>query len=121
VSEPDDACFYGHPKRECGEHRTVGSHRAWCHDCGEWCYPDIPCRGCGPDYEALLDLALATIAYICEKGEAHWNAPVVNDVPPVLHELLPKATVYDRARTAAECLAPFNRLGPERDGFRGED
>jgi hypothetical protein len=22
-----------------GEHHTVGSHRAWCLDCTEWCYP----------------------------------------------------------------------------------
>jgi len=35
--------------RECGEHRTVGSHRAWCFDCSEWCYsrtPEMHCRGC---------------------------------------------------------------------------
>lgn len=38
--------FHGHDNRECGEHRTVGSHRAWCHDCSEWCYPTIPCKGC---------------------------------------------------------------------------
>lgn len=28
------------------EHRTVGSHRAWCYDCQEWCYPVIPCDCC---------------------------------------------------------------------------
>jgi hypothetical protein len=40
--------FEGHAVRECGEHRTVGPHRAWCHDCGEWCYPgqDGGCKGC---------------------------------------------------------------------------
>lgn len=38
--------FFGHEPRECGEHRTVGSHRAWCHSCSEWCYPTIPCNGC---------------------------------------------------------------------------
>lgn len=40
--------FEGHAERECGEHRTVGSHRAWCYECGEWCYPDIDmaCKGC---------------------------------------------------------------------------
>jgi hypothetical protein len=42
-NEPD---FFGQELRECGEHRTVGSHRAWCFDCSEWCYPRIPCRGC---------------------------------------------------------------------------
>jgi len=38
--------FEGHEPRECGEHRTVGSHRAWCYDCGEWCYPQSPCARC---------------------------------------------------------------------------
>lgn len=33
------------PARECGEHRTTGQ-RAWCHDCGEWCYPDALCARC---------------------------------------------------------------------------
>ena len=27
-----------------GEHRTVGPHRAWCLDCGEWCYPSMICE-----------------------------------------------------------------------------
>ena len=49
------ANFEGHGGRECGEHRTVGSHRAWCYDCSEWCYPEIPCRGCKiPQLEAGL-------------------------------------------------------------------
>ena len=45
MSEP---LFTGHQPRECGEHRTVGPHRAWCFDCGEWCYPDgeMACKGC---------------------------------------------------------------------------
>ena len=38
--------FVGHEGRECGEHRTVGEHRAWCFDCGEWCYPEAPCIRC---------------------------------------------------------------------------
>lgn len=42
----EHGCFVGHEPRECGEHRTVGDHRAWCHDCSEWCYPRIPCNGC---------------------------------------------------------------------------
>lgn len=43
----DDAPnFEGLADRECGDHRTVGPHRAWCHDCGEWCYPTSPCKGC---------------------------------------------------------------------------
>lgn len=48
--------FEGHAERECGEHRTVGSHRAWCHDCHEWCYPSDGCRGCkAPKMERALD------------------------------------------------------------------
>lgn len=38
--------FLGHEPRECGEHRTVGEHRAWCFADSEWCYPTEPCRGC---------------------------------------------------------------------------
>lgn len=47
--------FVGHDGRECGEHRTVGSHRAWCFDCGEWCYPNSPCVRCERPF--LLGLA----------------------------------------------------------------
>ena len=43
VAKPN---FDGHQPRECGEHRTVGPHRAWCFDCREWCYPDAPCARC---------------------------------------------------------------------------
>jgi hypothetical protein len=28
------------------EHRTVGPHRAWCHDDQEWCYPGEKCDCC---------------------------------------------------------------------------
>ena len=42
----DDAGnFEGHQPRACGDHRTVGSHRAWCFDCSEWCYPNFD-AGC---------------------------------------------------------------------------
>jgi hypothetical protein len=42
----DDHNFLGFEPRLCGEHRTVGDHRAWCHDCHEWCYPTLPCARC---------------------------------------------------------------------------
>jgi hypothetical protein len=35
----------GAEERECGDHYTSGN-RAWCGDCSEWCYPQIPCKGC---------------------------------------------------------------------------
>ncbi len=40
--------FEGHHPRACGEHRTVGKHRAWCYDCREWCYPsfEMACIRC---------------------------------------------------------------------------
>jgi hypothetical protein len=41
--------FEGWPDRWCGEHRTVGSHRAWCFDCSEWCYSgdiEMACPRC---------------------------------------------------------------------------
>ena len=37
--------FEGLPGTTC-DHRTVGPHRAWCHDCREWCYPSDPCLRC---------------------------------------------------------------------------
>lgn len=38
--------FQGHYPNEGCEHRAVGDHRAWCHDCREWCYPTMPCIRC---------------------------------------------------------------------------
>jgi hypothetical protein len=48
MTEQVEQLFTGHEPRECGEHRTVGPHRAWCFDCSEWCYPseDLACKGC---------------------------------------------------------------------------
>lgn len=45
--------------RDCGDHRTVGEHRAWCYDCGEWCYSGVArCRGCAaPTVRSLLAAA----------------------------------------------------------------
>lgn len=58
VSEPvfdENGYFEGFAPRECGDHRTVGEHRAWCHDCGEWCYPGTPCVRC-----EIVSLRLST-------------------------------------------------------------
>lgn len=49
--------FYGFQSRDCGEHRTVGPHRAWCFDCSEWCYPNAPCRRCHGVSEVISALA----------------------------------------------------------------
>jgi hypothetical protein len=49
TKHPDDGkpLFQGWSGCDC-EHRTVGSHRAWCYDCAEWCYPraDAACARC---------------------------------------------------------------------------
>jgi hypothetical protein len=53
-----DAQGYYHGKiGSPAEHRTVGGHRAWCHDCGEWCYPSAPCGEpqCCSDLSSLDD------------------------------------------------------------------
>jgi len=78
------------------EHRTVGSHRAWCFNDGEWCYPEseLMCPCChgvlgheemwfdpkvGPPERAILtDL-------ITELREGH---PVYGDEPPLWARLL---------------------------------
>lgn len=55
----DRGHFEGWQPRECGEHRTVGTHRAWCYDCHEWCYShdiSMACVRCErPVMEKLLD------------------------------------------------------------------
>lgn len=65
MSEED--LFYGHEKRDCGEHRTVG-HRAWCFECSEWCYPRIPCKGCE---NPALRSALADLLDTIERGDEY--------------------------------------------------
>lgn len=54
--------FHGFEPRECGDHRTVGSYRAWCYDCTEWCYPAAPCRGC--EVRALRDALAEAVKVI---------------------------------------------------------
>lgn len=70
VSEPHmdtHGLFYGFQARDCGEHRTVGPHRAWCFDCSEWCYPDGPCQRCHGVDEVIKVLARG---YGIEDGES---------------------------------------------------
>lgn len=53
-----EGSFYGFQSRDCGEHRTVGPHRAWCYDCSEWCYPKAPCVRCHGVSDVLRALAV---------------------------------------------------------------
>lgn len=74
----------GFQNRECGDHRTTG-FRAWCSDCSEWCYPEIPCKGCelpnlrseleaSHQREAELREALTSIAVKRQDGD-DWEHP----------------------------------------------
>jgi hypothetical protein len=81
-SEPP--AFTGHQPRECGEHRTVGPHRAWCFECSEWCYPAIAqgCKGCRASVlEGIVRLLAADTAPLDREygdcllcGETHRHA-----------------------------------------------
>lgn len=81
--------FEGFEPRECGEHRTVGSHRAWCYTCHEWCYPRIAaaCNGCrNPVIEKLLDdmadvLARMTVGW---KPGLVWMTAGLDEHPDVV-------------------------------------
>lgn len=56
--------FEGHQPRRCGEHRTAGWYRAWCHDCSEWCHPEDGCAGCKPHVDDLLEEVARLRAYL---------------------------------------------------------
>lgn len=65
-----EAFFEGHQPRDCGEHRTLGSVRAWCFDCGEYCYPGSPCIRCeAPRLRALLAAAEAVVNEWTVRGD----------------------------------------------------
>lgn len=68
--------FEGHSGRECGDHRTVGPHRAWCFDCHERCCPDSPCKGCelpvlGARITELVEAARVVVAALDDAGRLH--------------------------------------------------
>jgi hypothetical protein len=54
----DKGRFQGHEPNEGCEHRTVGSHRAWCYNCNEWCYPDpeMACVRCERAWKESVEL-----------------------------------------------------------------
>lgn len=75
--------FEGHPGRECGEHRTVGPHRAWCYECTMWCYPrlEAACRGC--ELPALRAQIEELQAKARERAATVPTYPVDSDSDPV--------------------------------------
>lgn len=61
-----DPNFEGFPGSDCGEHRTVGPHRAWCYACTTWCYPDVPCPGC---HVPILEAEVERLRGVVEAAE----------------------------------------------------
>lgn len=67
--------FTGHQPRTCGDHRTVGPHRAWCEEDHEWCYPSNGCRGCeAPPDNWAIDT-------VCEAALLWIDSPLAQAVP----------------------------------------
>lgn len=90
--------FEGHQPRNCGEHRTVGPHRAWCFDCQEWCYPEIPCERCEkPRREAAVGKLLnAQEAMLQRWAEAALPGQRLSDVQQELWRALHEAADHVR-------------------------
>ena len=99
----DAANFEGFKGRRCGDHRTVGTYRAWCHDCDEWCYPGSACPGCFPVTmtnesdlaEKLHDLASfmsaifdALDGYRAECERRGYSSAVIDSLTMDYHRLL---------------------------------
>lgn len=124
--------FYGHERRECGEHRTVGK-RAWCLDCSEWCSPAVPCVRCEmPTMREELEAAQKEIARL-RAGEAedpgHYSTQPTpeqwirrfNDQTPEARKYVAEA-VLKRANDAIGCTEGRHeerlaKLQEERDTF----
>ena len=112
---PAEAAFEGHPQRECGEHRTVGPHRAWCFADSEWCYPDALCRGCRlghtPPAEAIEADAEGYVPFIAAEG---WREDTsIRFVP---ESAVAEAVAAQRAADEAEFAA---RIAQQQDATQG--
>ena len=95
--------FEGFEPRDCREHRTVGTHRAWCHDDGEWCYPSSPCRGCEEIPRKAREEALSRR----EEALLQWQTDMVAWI---------KATTLSMPAEDAKILGDLlRRAGVERE------
>jgi hypothetical protein len=95
---PAVALFEGRPDRTCGDHHTVGPHRAWCFDDSEWCYPDGPCHGCDPRIytQAEMDAAVAAerdrcIRLAVEHGAVYFAEPRPSTCKPGCAQVVSRA------------------------------
>lgn len=67
--------FVGHGD-QC-EHRTAGPHRAWCHDCTEWCYPHHGCARCrGLGDSSLAEADEPDPNEVMREEQARWENAV---------------------------------------------
>lgn len=67
----DERGHYLGKKGSPSEHCTVGTYRAWCHACGEWCYPDSPCEG--------ADCCRAPEAAAAQQVATKWRERLAGD------------------------------------------
>lgn len=77
LTHDSEGNFEGYQPRGCGEHRTVGSHRAWCFDCSEWCYPGDPCVRCQLIHSAVIRQGMWAPA--CDPSAVDWTVPLARD------------------------------------------
>lgn len=111
--------FLGLSGRECGEHRTVGTYRAWCHDCGEWCSPQSPCARCElPPLRTELDVLRAERDRLVESRTfwRTWVGHLQAERPALLAELDRVRPVVEAAEQWAERWS--HPLGPSYAGAR---
>lgn len=106
-SEEHGNLFVGYRPRECGEHRTVGGHRAWCFDCAEWCYSsgiEMGCRGCQASNRHELLTAVRGVQAV------HRGAEGMHSVSQRGAEGTPFGTLLD---TAADRIDRVALLDPQ--------
>lgn len=103
--------FVGFEPRDCGDHRTVGPHRAWCYDCSTWCYPRSPCPGC-----EVVQLR-GQLALIEEFGGATlvistepFNDAKIEQACEVLHDAYEKAAAENGWQTQAKSRVPWAQV-----------
>lgn len=65
--------YTGLEPRDCTLHRN-GIQRAWCFDCGMWCYPHDPCHGCQRPIDRA-ELALYRRLYWFLQEDLHVGDP----------------------------------------------
>ena len=111
--------FEGHEKRECGEHRTVGPHRAWCYDCTEWCYPrpEMACKGCMvPMLQADVEAMVAGINRQSFETMSAQRDELRTVVEGLRAELARTKAHHEQHTDIIRAVARICRRSPDDDG-----